>query len=81
MILSWNTHERRPRWRWPLVMRAFTLRARMQTGNPPREEDGVDRDLNLMNDVLPVAHNEAWIAGLTSDGGQKPVLYHYQAGQ
>lgn len=35
----------------------------------------------IVNDVLPVAANDAWIAGYVSDGQQSPVLYHYQAGK
>lgn len=35
----------------------------------------------MINDILPVGPNDAWIAGYVSDGQQSPVLYHYQAGK
>ncbi|HEU5347536.1 MAG TPA: hypothetical protein VFU63_02870 [Ktedonobacterales bacterium] len=40
----------------------------------------VSAPFTIIDDVLPVGPNEAWIAGYVSGGQQTPVLYHYQAG-
>lgn len=40
----------------------------------------VDAPLPVIEAVLPVATNEAWIAGSASNAQESPVLYHYQAG-
>jgi len=40
----------------------------------------VTAPFSIVNDILPVAQDEAWMAGYVSDGQQHPVLYHYQAG-
>ena len=40
----------------------------------------VDSPITSIPDVLPVAQNEAWMAGTIVGSQQTPALYHYQAG-
>jgi hypothetical protein len=40
----------------------------------------VDAPFPVIEAVLPVATNEAWVAGSASNAQESPVLYHYQAG-
>lgn len=40
----------------------------------------VSAPFKIVNDIVPVSQDEAWMAGYASDGEVQPVLYHYRAG-